>query len=86
MINNFEKFTRNNERRYDMEMLVGNLLKAEIINEETTVRVISRIDRQASDFNLPAEENAQRWLDATMSWVYSFSYDVDEDLLILEVE
>lgn len=86
MSNYCERFGRNKERRYDMEILVDTLLKAEIISEETTVRVIFRSDLRARDFSLPAEENSQRWLDATLSWVYNFSYDIDEDLLILEAE
>lgn len=73
-------------RRYDVEALVENLAGAGIINDETTVRVISRWECNAHDFMLPRDENKQQWLTETCSAVYSFTYDTEEDLLILEVD
>lgn len=74
------------ERRYDVEALVENMTAAGIISGETTVRVISRWECNAHDFMLPRDENKQQWLNETCSAVYSFTYDTEEDLLIMEVE
>lgn len=74
------------ERRYDVEALVENMAAAGIISDETTVRVISRWECSAHDFMLPRDENKQRWLNETCSAVYTFTYDVEEDLLIMEVD
>lgn len=73
-------------RRYDVEALMENLAAAGIISGETTVRVISRWEFNAHDFMLPRDENTQRWLTETCSAVYSFTYDTEEDLLIMEVD
>ena len=73
-------------RRYDVEALVENLAAAAIINDETTVRVISRWECNAHDFLLPRDENEQQWLNETCCAVYSFTYDTEEDLLIMEVD
>ena len=73
-------------RRYDVEALVENLAAAGIIGSETTIRVISRWEFNAHDFMLPRDENEQMWLNETCCAVYSFSYDVEEDLLIMEVD
>lgn len=74
------------ERRYDVEALVENLAAAGIISGETTVRVISRWECNAHDFLLPRDENKQQWLTETCNAVYSFTYDAEEDLLIMEVD
>lgn len=74
------------ERRYDVEALVENMTAAGIISGETTVRVISRWEFNAHDFMLPRDENKQQWLNETCCAVYSFTYDTEEDLLILEVD
>lgn len=74
------------DRRYDVEALVENLAAAGIIRDETTVRVISRWECNAHDFMLPRDENKQQWLNQTCSAVYAFTYDTEEDLLILEVD
>lgn len=73
-------------RRYDVEALVENLAAAGIISGETTVRVISRWEFSARDFILPRDENEQQWLNETCCAVYSFTYDTEEDLLIMEVD
>lgn len=80
------RLDRTGDRRYDMEALVHNLAAAGVTNDATTIRVITRYEVPASDFNLETLQDTERGWRMTAYDVYAFSYDAEEDLLILQAD